>query len=86
METLHCPQCNGTDLYFETGLYQGRLYHCKTCDYTGPLVIIWDDEEKGSEVTPRREESIRLRFPVIPLWIKILAVVFLLVFLIIGLK
>lgn len=86
METLHCPRCNSTDLYYETGFYQGSIYHCKRCDYVGPLVIIWDDEEEGSSFKPNPEEGVRIRFPSIPLWIKILAIIFLVIFVIIGLK
>jgi predicted RNA-binding Zn-ribbon protein involved in translation (DUF1610 family) len=36
---LRCPQCGSTDLYYELGLITGYKYHCKNCQYVGPLVI-----------------------------------------------
>ena len=36
---LECPQCHGTDLYYEAGLITGYKYHCKTCNYVGAFVI-----------------------------------------------
>lgn len=36
---LVCPQCHGTDIYYETGLMTGYKYHCKTCDYIGAFII-----------------------------------------------
>lgn len=36
---LVCPQCGGTELYYETGLITGYKYHCKNCDYIGAFVI-----------------------------------------------
>ena len=36
---LECPQCHGTDLYYEAGLITGYKYHCKTCNYIGAFVI-----------------------------------------------
>lgn len=37
--TLVCPNCGSSDLYYESGLIGGYVYHCKKCDYVGPLVI-----------------------------------------------
>ena len=36
---LVCPQCRGTDLYYEAGLITGYKYHCKSCSYVGAFVI-----------------------------------------------
>lgn len=36
---LRCPQCGGTNIYYETGLITGYKYHCKDCDYIGALII-----------------------------------------------
>ncbi len=44
-KVLECPQCGGQDLYYEAGLVTGYRYHCKDCDYIGPLVIEQDIEE-----------------------------------------
>lgn len=86
MEILHCPACNSTELYCETGFYQGRIYHCKRCHYTGPLVIVWDDEEKGTAIPFPPQPAVRFTIPPLPLWVKILAFVLLLVLLIWGLR
>ncbi len=34
-----CPECLGTELYYETGFLTGYKYHCKNCDYVGSFVI-----------------------------------------------
>ena len=39
LRILECPQCHGTDLYYEAGLITGYKYHCKTCNYVGAFVI-----------------------------------------------
>ncbi len=36
---LRCPQCGSRELYYEAGLITGYKYHCKKCQYIGPLVI-----------------------------------------------
>jgi len=36
---LTCPQCGSHDIYYEAGLYTGRKYHCKKCDYIGAFII-----------------------------------------------
>ena len=41
-----CPTCGSTDLYYEAGLITGQKYHCKHCDYIGPLVYEEDVEER----------------------------------------
>jgi len=47
---LLCPECGSADLYYEAGLTTGYKYHCKRCNYFGPLVIEMelDIEEEGS--------------------------------------
>jgi late competence protein required for DNA uptake (superfamily II DNA/RNA helicase) len=44
---LTCPQCGSSDLYYENGMITGVIYHCKSCDYIGPVVLERDmtDEE-----------------------------------------
>jgi len=39
-----CPICGSSDLYYETGGYTGKRYHCKNCGYIGPLVVEADEE------------------------------------------
>ncbi|MGA1872691.1 MAG: hypothetical protein ACMUHY_03380 [Thermoplasmatota archaeon] len=34
-----CPECMGTELYYEGGFMTGYKYHCKKCDYVGSFVI-----------------------------------------------
>ena len=36
---LRCPQCGGTNIYYENALITGYKYHCKDCDYIGALII-----------------------------------------------
>lgn len=42
---LICPQCGGTELYYENALITGYKYHCKDCDYIGALVLEKDVED-----------------------------------------
>lgn len=66
---LFCPQCHSTDLYYEMGGITGFIYHCKRCQYIGPLVIeeeIDEDElralvekEEGSSPPPPKGEKKR---------------------------
>jgi hypothetical protein len=46
---LVCPECGSADLYYEAGLLTGYKYHCKKCDYIGPLVIEMDLEDISYE-------------------------------------
>ena len=39
-----CPICGSSDIYYETGGYTGKVYHCKSCDYVGALVVEADEE------------------------------------------
>ena len=34
-----CPDCGSDELYYESGLLSGYIYHCKRCDYVGAFVI-----------------------------------------------
>ena len=38
-KTIRCPECGWDELYYEAALYTGYKYHCKRCDYIGPVVI-----------------------------------------------
>ena len=37
--TIFCPDCGGTDLYYEAGWITGRKYHCPDCHYIGAFVL-----------------------------------------------
>jgi predicted RNA-binding Zn-ribbon protein involved in translation (DUF1610 family) len=52
---LRCPQCGSTDLTYELGLITGYKYHCKNCQYVGPLVI--RDEMTSDDGDGSRESS-----------------------------
>jgi DNA-directed RNA polymerase subunit M/transcription elongation factor TFIIS len=56
---LFCPECNSTDLYYEIGGITGFIYHCKRCNYMGPLVIEeeFDEDELRSMVEESEKES-----------------------------
>ncbi len=43
---LTCPQCGSSDLYYENAMITGVIYHCKTCDYIGPVVLERDMTEE----------------------------------------
>jgi len=59
-------------------MYGGRIYHCKRCGYSGAFVI------EGDEVVPQAERKPGIRKVAdtqnarIPLWVKTLALLFLL--------
>lgn len=38
-----CPVCGSSELYYETGGSVGKVYHCKDCNYIGPLIVEADD-------------------------------------------
>lgn len=42
-----CPSCGSLELYFEAGMITGQKYHCKKCDYVGPLVFESEVVEKS---------------------------------------
>jgi len=48
-KVLCCPQCGGAELDFEAGLITGQKYHCKACDYVGPLALEQDLDELARE-------------------------------------
>jgi len=55
--TLHCPDCDSTNIYVPTGGYTGNYYHCKDCGYEGALVIEHDDDEDFTREKPAEDES-----------------------------
>ncbi|EJG07771.1 hypothetical protein Metli_1827 [Methanofollis liminatans DSM 4140] len=72
---LRCPQCGSTDLYEELGGYGGFRYRCKQCGYTGSFVIESEEELPSPEAVVHEEGETHFT---IPLWIKIVAVLFVL--------
>ncbi|KUK70265.1 MAG: Uncharacterized protein XD88_0763 [Methanocalculus sp. 52_23] len=69
-----CPQCGSSDLFQIAGGYLGSEYHCKRCGYRGAFIVESDEEMPHPEV--RDTESSGMN---IPLWIRIVAVIFLLI-------
>jgi DNA-directed RNA polymerase subunit M/transcription elongation factor TFIIS len=43
---LTCPQCGSSDLFYENAMITGIVYHCKKCDYVGPVVLERDMTEE----------------------------------------
>ncbi|MBX8632264.1 MAG: hypothetical protein KIY12_05275 [Thermoplasmata archaeon] len=41
-----CPSCGSTGLYYEAGMITGQKYHCRKCNYIGPLVFEEEVEER----------------------------------------
>jgi len=72
---LRCPSCGSRDLFRTIGGYAGSEYRCKKCGYQGTFVVESDEEMPVPET---RDEQPGMRLD-IPLWIRILALIFLLV-------
>ena len=53
--TRICPECGGDDIQLSHGGYMGAVYHCRNCQYTGPLVI-----DAEAEPDPAAEEAERI--------------------------
>ena len=72
---LCCPNCGYTELYYETGMKLGPIYHCKRCGYIGTFVIEANQEmretiEKG--MTKKMDDNPFTADEYIPLKRKIL--------------
>ena len=83
--TLHCPLCGSTSVTYKTGGYGGMIYRCKECGYTGAFVVEVDEEPKdalqAAELSGEKfqaPEETATGFQV-PLWVKILAILFVIV-------
>ncbi len=81
--SLHCPMCGGTSVIYKTGGYGGMIYRCKDCGYMGAFVVEVDDDPGGANQAAEPGEE-RFQYPKevgeklqVPLWVKILAVLFL---------
>lgn len=72
---LRCPSCGSEDLFRTIGGYAGSEYRCKKCGYQGTFVV---ESDEPMPVPERRNDQPETRLD-IPLWIRILAVIFLLV-------
>ncbi|HDR72406.1 MAG TPA: hypothetical protein ENN85_00575 [Methanoculleus sp.] len=82
-----CPQCGSSEVFYESGLYGGRMYRCKQCGYRGALVIAWDGGAARPDPAPAPGATDGTETPVsrVPLWVKALALLFLLYLLFIRL-
>jgi hypothetical protein len=56
-KVLFCPECNSTDMYYEMGGITGIIYHCKRCNYMGPLVIEEEIDEDELQAMILKEEG-----------------------------
>jgi DNA-directed RNA polymerase subunit M/transcription elongation factor TFIIS len=57
-KVLFCPECNSTDMYYEMGGITGIIYHCKRCNYIGPLVIEEEIDEDELQAMVQKEEGL----------------------------
>jgi len=46
---LVCPQCGSADIFYENAMIAGIVYHCKKCDYIGPVIFERDLTEEELE-------------------------------------
>lgn len=69
-----CPQCGSNDLFQTVGGYIGSEWRCKRCGYQGAFVV--ESEEEMPHPEAPKTESPGMN---IPLWIRILAIIFLLI-------
>jgi hypothetical protein len=46
---LVCPQCGSADIFYENAMITGIVYHCKKCDYIGPVIFERDLTEEELE-------------------------------------
>jgi rubredoxin len=82
--SLHCPLCGSTSVTYKTGGYGGMIYRCKECGYMGAFVVEVDDEPENVIQAAELGEEFQVpeagaeKFNV-PLWVKILAVLFVIV-------
>jgi ribosomal protein L37AE/L43A len=83
--SIHCPLCGSTSVTYKTGGYGGMIYRCKECGYMGAFVVeVDDDTEDAIQAAELSEERFQApeaggeKFQV-PLWVKILAVLFVIV-------
>ena len=58
---LTCPQCGSSDLYYENAMITGVVYHCKKCDYVGPVVLERDMTEEELEAMSKEKSARKKR-------------------------
>ena len=69
-----CPQCGSSDLFQLAGGYLGAEYRCKRCGYRGAFIVESEEEMPHPEVSEKKSPAMN-----IPLWIRIIAIIFLLI-------
>lgn len=69
-----CPQCGSNDLFQLAGGYLGAEYRCKRCGYHGAFVVESEEEMPHPEAPDTESRGMD-----IPLWVRILAIIFLLI-------
>jgi hypothetical protein len=59
---LTCPQCGSSDLYYENAMITGVVYHCKKCDYIGPVVLERDMTDEEIDALNQKRSDRKKRF------------------------
>jgi hypothetical protein len=59
---LTCPQCGSSDLYYENAMITGVVYHCKKCDYIGPVVLERDMTDEEIEAMNEKKDTRKKKF------------------------
>jgi len=54
---IKCPKCGSTDLYYESGMIAGHVYHCKNCGYIGSFVVEEYTEENKMGYSPKDKDD-----------------------------
>jgi len=54
---IKCPKCGSTDLYYESGMIAGHVYHCKNCGYIGSFVVEEYTEENKMGYIPKDKDD-----------------------------
>ena len=56
---LVCPQCGSADIFYENAMITGIVYHCKKCDYIGPVIFERDltEEELDAMSTAKDQKG-----------------------------
>lgn len=58
---LVCPHCGSADIYYENAMITGVVYHCKKCDYIGPVIFerdLTDEELEAMAVADGRKPKL----------------------------
>jgi hypothetical protein len=86
MSVLICPECHSRDIFLVSRLYGLPTYQCKTCSYTGQLIIALDDNASLPKI--RKPQKNRLQNDPVPetegrriLWVILIILLLIIAFL-----